>query len=750
MKNILKYKRPAESWEKGMAIGNGRIGAMLLGGTREEHIWLNEDTLWSGCPCNYNDPEVYRHLLTVQRLIFDKKYTEAEDIINKHMVGIWNESYLPMGDLYLSMPELGGKVESYERQLDISRGISCVRMVSEGISYDRSAFCSCPDQVMVIRLKASEEFRDVIKIRLSSQLKHWITMEKDGIRLNGWCPTVVEPDYYPAENPVVYDSYEETQAIKFEIYLKVLTDGKIECKEEYLEVRGGREISIVLTSANSFRSFDKIPDAPFTAVTQKTIENAYEKTYEELLERHIQDFASLFDRVELDLGHTENEELYMEDRQQRMFDGEEDPELLATAFQFGRYLMISGSREGTQPLNLQGIWNNEIRPPWSSNYTVNINTQMNYWPADVCNLPECMEPYIRFMEEIRLSGRETARINYHCRGWAAHHNIDLWRKTTAVGSRKKEIDVLPWSFWLMSGGWLCRQLWEHYLFTQDKEFLREKAFPVMKECAEFYLDFLVEYQGELVINPSTSPENLFIDAGEKHGISYACTLDNSILKELFQNCLSAMICLGMRDMEDLEKELKTAIPKIPVYKVGKYGQLQEWYEDFEENDPEHRHLSLLYALYPSDLITVEKTPDLAKACRETMKRRGEGSVPWSRAWKIGIYARLKDGEKAYQEAVRFLQPADSNEISYDDGGVYNNLFCARPLEVDGNFGFTACVAEMLVQSHADKTELLPAIPKAWKEGYIKGLRIRGNQEVEIRWETSENGRKQFHKITNVE
>ncbi|WP_052431005.1 glycosyl hydrolase family 95 catalytic domain-containing protein [Robinsoniella peoriensis] len=732
MKNKLRYDRPADAWEKGMALGNGRIGAMLLGETVKEHIWLNEDTLWSGYPTDYNDEKVYGHLEKARTLIFEKKYAEAEELINRRMVGIWNESYLPMSDLFLEMEELKGENESYSRELDISTGISTVKVSKNGISYERTAFCSYPDQVLVIRMKSSDQMQGTMDIGLSSQLNHWIEQLDNGIVLMGWCPSVVEPDYYPSRDPIIYEPYETTRAIKFQIRLKVITDGSIEWKQDRLTISETDEVLILLTSGNSFINYKEPPVGEYEDKNIDCINHAEKLGFQGLLNRHRKDFSSMFDRVELDLGHTENEALTMEERQKRFFAGEEDPEFAATAFQFGRYLMISSSREGSEPANLQGIWNHELRAPWSSNYTVNINTQMNYWPAENCNLTECAQPLISFMKDISESGAKTARINYHCGGWVAHHNVDLWRKTTAVGSRNGEVDTLPWSFWVMSGGWLCRHLWDHYLYTQDRIFLKDIALPIMKGASQFYLDWLVEHNGELVTNPSTSPENLFLDNGGVYGVSYACTLDNTILRELFENCIKGSDILNEEEVV-LLKQIKEALLKIPPFKIGKYGQLQEWYEDFEENDPEHRHLSLLYGLYPSDQITVEKTPELIEACRITMKRRGEEGVPWSRAWKVGIFARLKDGENAYKEVKRFLQPADSNEISYTDGGVYYNLFCARPLEVDGNFGFTAGIAEMLVQNHLGKVEFLPAIPGEWRNGYVRGLKIRGNKEVEVEW-----------------
>lgn len=729
MKNLLKFSAPSPAWEKGIPLGNGRIGGMLLGETEHEHIWLNEDTLWSGYPRNYNDPETFEYLEKVRKLIFRKEYAEADEIINKHMVGIWNETYLPMADLYVDMEELK-EPDSYMSTLDISRGISSTVICKKGVQYERTVFCSYPDQVLVISVQAYGGAVKDLYLRLSSQLCHELKYSEREIVLDGVCPSEVDPDYYPSENPVRYEVNRDT--IRFRVKLQVLTDGDVEKTKNGLKINNTEHAVILLTSGNSFIDYKTNPCGEYKKKVDKILEKAAKYTFKELKARHEADFAELFDRVELDLGHSENEELPMDERQQRLWNGEEDPEFIATAFQFGRYLMISGSREGTQPLNLQGIWNNALRAPWSSNYTLNINTEMNYWPAEVCNLSECAEPLIRFIEEVSHTGADTARINYHCRGWAAHHNVDLWRKTTAVGARNKEVNVLPWSFWLMSGGWLCRHLWDHYTFTLDKKYLKRTAYPIMRGAAEFYLDWLSEYNGEYVTVPSTSPENLFIDKGEAHGVTYACTMDNTILADLFDECLKAMEILKEQDRMFANK-LREALEKLPPYKIGKYGQLQEWYEDFEENDREHRHLSHIYSLYPSESITVEDKPKLSEACKKAIERRGPGGVPWSRAWKVGIFSRLKDGESAYKEIRKFLQPADSNEISYTEGGVYYNLFCASPLEVDGNFGFTAGVAEMLVQSHRTEVQFLPAIPHAWKDGYVRGLCIRGGREVEIEW-----------------
>ena len=737
MKNKLYYGEEAKTWEQGMPVGNGRIGAMLLGGTAKERIWLNEDTLWSGFPLDYTDDKVPYYLKKVRALILNKEYEMAEKIISEKMVGIWNESYLPMGEVVIEMPELQAEKSEYKRCLDIGKGISTMQVQANGQWYQRSVFCSHVDQILVIKIAASQKFQKNVIIKLNSQLKHMQASYGSESYLEGWCPEIVEPDYYPAEEAIIYKSFEKTRAIKFQMGMKIVTDGELIAKEDKLEVVGGQEILLFITSANSFISYDKPAVAEYRQKVKAHLKQAASYSYEELKERHQADYTALFKRVEIDLGHSENENFFMEERLERFERGEDDPELLATCFQLGRYLLISSSREGTQPANLQGIWNAYLRPPFSSNYTVNINTQMNYWPAEVGNLSECVNPLLTFIKEIAKTGETTASVNYQCRGWVVHHNVDLWRKTTAVGSRNKEINVLPWSYWLMAGGWFCRHIWEHYLFNLNQKFLKEEAFPVMRECAKFYLDFLVEKEGELVIIPSTSPENRFVDKGGIRAVGCACTMDTLILTELFRNCLKAMELSPEIVEPILKQQLEVALNKLPPLRIGKEGQLQEWNEDFVESEIEHRHLSHMYGIYPGENILAERDTVLAKACHKSMERRGEGSVPWSRAWKIGIYARLKDGEKAYAEARRFLQPTADTEISYNNGGVFGNLLCARPLQVDGNLGFTGCMAEMFVQSHGETVEFLPAIPKAWQNGYVRGLKIRGNKEVEMEWK---NGR----------
>ncbi len=738
MKNIMYYDKPAENWSDGLPVGNGRIGTMVTGGCKKEVLSLNEDTLWSGYPRDYTDEKAFLYLEKVRTAVFEKRYKDGEAILNRHMTGVFTESYLPMADLILEIEKDGGEISDYKRTLDLAKGVCTTSFRLDGGLCIRTIFCSHPDQVLVVRF-CSEEAQD-LKISLISKLRGWNETEADSLFYHGWCPEEAEPSYYECEDPIRYAEFEKTRSIRFMAGVKaVALDGKVETREGLIRILGCRDCLLLISSANSFGGYQSTADREYENRLNHYLEKAGEKEFGELWKRHVDDHGGLFDKVELDLGHTQREKLPMGKRLKLFKNLSEDPELVATAFQFGRYLTIASSREGTQPGNLQGIWNQELRAPWSSNYTVNINTEMNYWPTEKCNLPGCQEPMIKFIRECAKSGRKTAQVNYHCRGWCLHHNTDLWRKTTAVGPRKKGQNVQPWSFWLAGGGWLCRHLWEHYLYTRDKEFLKEDAYPISMDCAVFYLDYMVEKDGRLVTCPSTSPENMFQENGVTTGVTYGTAMDMEVIEELFRHCLRMAEELGITPVDDERlNEIHAALPRLLERKIGKYGQLLEWAEDYDEHEVNHRHLSHLYGLYPSDLFTNYYGWDdtLMEACKTSLSRRGRDGVPWSRAWKIGLLARLRDKEEAGREIVRYLQLADSQdsrEISYTNGGIYENLFSARPLQIDGCFGFTAGVAEMLLQDEDGRVKMLPCIPKAWKEGYVKGLKIRNGDCVEIRW-----------------
>lgn len=733
----LWYQQPAAQWTQALPLGNGRIGAMVYGDPVSETISLNEDTLWSGHPRNTLVPNAATGLEKAAHLTEEGHFSEAGAVLDQQVLGAYTQSYLPFGDLRLHFDTIDpAAITGYVRALDLQTAVHHSAFTANGVRYETEAFVSAPDQVLVLRLTASSAAALHLRIGFDCKLRHGVCAEENTLTLTGLAPSYIAPSYLgEMENAIVYEEADDQKGMRFiGQAVAEASGGTVAAAGDTLRISAADTVEIRVFLHTSYNGFDR---SPYTegkderALLESCKKACQKQSYQALLSRHLADYEPLYRRVSLSFEGGAARELPTDVRLRQFKTHRNDPRLYEMIFQYGRYLTIACSRPGTQAANLQGIWSHHLRAPWSSNYTLNINTEMNYWPTEAVNLPECHAPLFDLVDKLCRTGGEAAAHYYRADGAVAHHNSDLWGLATPVGQNTP--GMYGCCFWNHAFGWLTRHLFEHYEYSLDRAFLAERAYPVIRAAAQFYLDCLTRTaEGTLPLTPATSPENAFLYKGEIVKLSKAATMGTAIMREVFQHTLDCCALLSIDS--DFAEQVRAACSLLPPYKIGSKGQMLEWDEEFEEAEPHHRHISHLYPLYPAEEAAPHRSPALANACKRALELRGDSGTGWSLGWKINEWARLGDGDHALEllkNQLRLVED-DAAENYSDGGGTYANLFDAHPpFQIDGNFAACAGICEMLVQCSGQDIYLLPALPKALPTGSLRGLRVKGGMTLDL-------------------